>query len=163
MSAVISSCLRFRYRLDRKIAESGKVIAFFGVNPSTADADKDDNTINRMKGFTLSHQGSRFIVGNVFSYRSPHVADLSLIVDCFGDLHFSYLTEIISEADLLVPCWGSRKKLPNKLHPHLDNTMKLLIDSKKPVYSFGITKTGDPKHPLYLSSSSILIPWESTL
>lgn len=160
MSAVISECKKYRYRLDRKVASTGKVIAFFGVNPSYADEAEDDNTITRMRGFTLSHAGSRFIVGNVFSYRSPYVRDLATVEDCFGSLHQQYLQGIVFEADLLVPCWGSRNKLPQSLRHHLDNTMALLIESGKPVYSFGLTASGDPKHPLMLAKSTVLSPWE---
>ena len=38
MNAVISNCGMYRYRLDRTVSDSGPVYAFFGVNPSTADA-----------------------------------------------------------------------------------------------------------------------------
>ena len=37
-SAVISSCGSYRYRLDRGAIFGGTRFAFFGVNPSTADA-----------------------------------------------------------------------------------------------------------------------------
>ena len=37
-SAIISHCGKYRYRLDRTVSDSGPVYAFFGVNPSTADA-----------------------------------------------------------------------------------------------------------------------------
>jgi len=160
MSAVFSPCLKYRYRLDRDVSNEGKVIAFFGVNPSYADAMKDDNTIRRMKGFTLSHSGKRLIVGNVFSYRSTDVRALAIADNCFGELHHYHLKEIISEADLLVPCWGSRNKLPRDLHSHLESTMILLIDSGKPVYTFGHTASGDPKHPLMLAGSTMLAPWK---
>lgn len=160
MSAIISECKKYRYRLDRDVASSGKVIAFFGINPSYADGAKDDNTIIRMRGFTLRHGGSRFIVGNVFSYRTPYVRNLATAEDCFGNFHSKYLQEIIFEADLLVPCWGSRNKLPKSLHSHIDSTMIMLINSGKPVYSFGLTATSDPKHPLMLAKSTPLVPWE---
>ncbi len=159
MSAVISQCTKFRYRLDRTVSTQGQAFAFFGVNPSYADAMIDDNTITRMRSFTLSHQGSRFIVGNVFSFRSTDVSKLALADDCFGREHDFYISKILDEADILIPCWGSRNKLPRHLHFHLDNMLEMLIKTGKPVLSFGRTASGDPKHPLMLAGSTRLLPW----
>ena len=41
MSAVISPCGLFRYRLERTVAMTGPAYAFFGINPSTGDAGDD--------------------------------------------------------------------------------------------------------------------------
>ena len=43
MSAVISACSLYRYRLDREVQLAGIVIAYFGVNPSTASAEVEDS------------------------------------------------------------------------------------------------------------------------
>ena len=53
MSAVISDCGAYRYRLDRDVDPllGGPVYAFFGVNPSTADADIDVATVRKRRGF----------------------------------------------------------------------------------------------------------------
>lgn len=48
-SAVISECGHYRYRLDREVAESGIVFGYFGINPSTADALRDDQTVSRVQ------------------------------------------------------------------------------------------------------------------
>lgn len=70
MTAIISPCGKYRYRLDRSVADSGPVYAFFGVNPSTADASIDDATVRKWRGFISRWGGSRFIVGNeVFRHR----------------------------------------------------------------------------------------------
>ena len=80
MNAVISNCGMYRYRLDRTVSDSGPVFAFFGVNPSTADASSDDSTVRKWRGFTQRWGGSRFIVGNVFAYRSTDVRQLATVV-----------------------------------------------------------------------------------
>ncbi len=61
--------------------------------------------------------------------------------------------------DVLVPCWGSRTKLPKSLHVHLDRLLEQLVASGKPVLAFGVTGSGDPKHPLMLGYSTKLVPW----
>ena len=100
MNAVISNCGMYRYRLDRMVSDSGPVYAFFGVNPSTADASVDDATVRKWRGFVQRWGGSRFIVGNVFAYRATDVNELATAVDPFGDLIGDHTTEIISEAEL---------------------------------------------------------------
>ena len=49
MSAVISECGLYRYRLERQTAGAGSTLVVM-VNPSTADAEQDDATIRKLKG-----------------------------------------------------------------------------------------------------------------
>ena len=73
MSAVISPCGQYRYRPERDVPMDGLTFAFFGVNPSTADATLDDATVRKWIGFTKVNGGRRLIVGNVFAVRSTDV------------------------------------------------------------------------------------------
>lgn len=158
MSAIISDCRLYRYQLTREVDMFGtQVLAFFGVNPSTADERLDDPTVTKWITFTKLNQGRRFIVGNVFAYRATNVKDLSLIEDPVGPDNQNHLRSIIAEADLLVPCWGARVKVPKSLHHHIDKTLSLLFDSGKSVYTFGLTASGDPKHPLMLPYDTQLV------
>ena len=157
MSAVISPCGKYRYRLDRKIAQEGPVYAFFGINPSTADASIDDATVRKWKGFTTRWGASRFIVSNVFAYRATDVRALAKADDPYGDLIGDYTTDILSEADILVPCWGATEKVPPELRGAFDILADALLSSGKPVKCFGFTKSGDPLHPLMLAYSTPLV------
>lgn len=159
MSAVISACETFRYRLDRDVQPTGLVYAYFGVNGSTATATKNDQTVKKWIGFTLRNGGRRFIVGNVFGFRATDVRALASAVDPLGPENAHYLSQIITEADVLIPCWGSRDKVPTHLRPHLDDLSDSLHASGKPVKVFGFTKSGDPLHPQMLGYSTPLIDW----
>jgi len=159
MSAVISPCGLFRYRLERTVAMTGPAYAFFGINPSTADASVDDATVRKWIGFTKLWGGSRFIVGNVFAYRATDVKALGQADDPFGDEIGDYTTSIIEDADILVPCWGCSSKVPPKLQHAFDVLLDALVSSGKPVMHFGLTKGGDPKHPLMLGYDTRLQPW----
>ena len=163
MSAIISPCGQYRYRLERTVGMTGPVYAFFGINPSTADASQDDATVRKWIGFTKKWGGSRFIVGNVFAYRSTDVKALATVDDPFGDDIGDHTTDIISGADILVPCWGDTGKVPPKLQFAFDVLMDALVSSGKPVMHLGQTKGGDPKHPLMLSYETPLIPWGGDL
>ena len=109
--------------------------------------DIDDATVRKWRGFSQRLQANRFIVGNVFAYRATDVSQLASVEDAVGPDNPMHLKSIIAEADILIPCWGSRNKLPQILWPHLDNLLFVLLHSGKPVYCFGKTASQDPKHP----------------
>lgn len=157
-SAWISECENYRYRLSRAWGDGGLVYAFFGVNPSTADANIDDATVKKWVGFTDRNGGKSFIVGNAFAYRSKEVKDLAKCEDpTGGSANISCLRSIIKEADILVPCWGNTIKVPAPLRHHFSALMLELMESGKPVKIFGRTKSGDPKHPLMLGYNTELV------
>jgi hypothetical protein len=158
MSAVISNCGAYRYRLERTISNDGPTYAFFGVNPSTADAAIDDATVRKWRGFVSRWGGSRFIVGNLFAFRSTDVKALARAANPIGPDNFSHLQRIISDADILVPCWGNRSKLPGALRSVPDEFFDFLLASGKPVHLFGRSKSGDPLHPLMLGYATQLVP-----
>jgi hypothetical protein len=157
MSAVISSCGLYRLRLDRDVQLHGIVAALFGVNPSTADAFIDDQTIRKDIGFAKLHGWRKIIKGNAFSYRATDVATLARCSDPIGPENSMYIEQIIAEADILVPCWGSRNKVPKALWSVLDGLMIKLMVSRKPVMAFGLTNSGDPKHTLTLGYDTKLV------
>ena len=161
MSAIISPCGNYRYRLEREIGfPDSPVYAFFGINPSTADANVNDATVRKWIGFVQRWRGSRFIVGNLFAYRSTDVKALATVDDPFGDDIGEHITDIITEADVLVPCWGNTSKIPPKHAYAVDIMLDALMTSGKPVKCFGFTKSGDPKHPLMLGYDTELVDWK---
>jgi len=158
-SAIISECGQYRYRLDREVQQEGLVFAFFGVNPSTADASLDDATVRKWRGFTLRNGGRKFIVGNVFSFRATDVKVLRKTFRTMGPDHRMHLDAIIQEADVLVPCWGSSDKLDYGHRLYMKELLRELLESGKTVLHFGTTKSGEPKHPLMLGYDTPLTPW----
>lgn len=162
MSAFISPCGQYRFRLERTVAMAGPVYAFLGINPSTADGSMNDATVRKWIGFTKAWGASRFIVGNVSPLRAADVRKLKqhlLPAQVRGD-NLHHLCQILSEADYLVPCWGNRIKVPRVMHNDIDELLAMLLSSGKPVMTFGLTKSGDPKHPLKLGYDTPLMPWK---
>lgn len=162
MSAIISDCGKYRYRLERECGlqfDGSKTFAYFGINPSTADATLDDATVRKWRGFTQRNGGHRFIVGNVFAFRSTDPDALKYQDDPFGPLWLEHLNSIIADADILVPCWGRLSKTPKPLRGAPAQLMATLIRSGKPVMHFGVTGCGQPKHPLMLGYDTPLTEW----
>lgn len=164
MSAIISPCGNYRYRLEREVQPEGPVFAYFGVNPSTADDRIDDATVRKWKGFTLRNGGRKFIVGNVFAYRATDVREIGRLpveLACGPD-QFQHLLSIIADADILVPCWGAADKVPPEHRRLMCALLEMLrrvgAGLGKPVLHFGMTKSGQPMHPLTLGYDTPLAP-----
>jgi hypothetical protein len=160
MSAVfVGDANEYRVRLDRKIADSGIVVALCGVNPSIAGAKTDDQTIRKDVGFGQRLGWSRIIKVNKFSHVATDVAQLAKVNDPVGSFNDEYLAAAFAEADLIVPCWGSLGKLPPRLRDRWREVLDLMVASQKPVLCFGTCADGHPRHTLTLPYSTPLEAW----
>lgn len=156
-----------RLRLDRTIHIEGpympRRVVFIGVNPSVAGDENDDPTVRKLAGFCQRWRYSDFTVVNVFSRVATRVKDLAAPrLVALSPRAREHMIQALTEADLIIPMWGSRHKLPKALHADLDWTAALLRDQyRSKVEVFGITASGDPVHPLMLSYTTPLRPWGS--
>ena len=100
-----------------------------------------------------------YIAANPFPYRAQCVATLATVDDPVSPLNPFYLQQVIAAADLLVPCWGPRGKIPKVLWSQLDALRVTMMGSGMPVKIFGLTQSGDPAHPLMLACSTPLVEW----
>lgn len=157
MSAVLSPCGLYRFRLERAVQNEGVATALIGVNPSTADATVNDATIRKDIGFGMVNGWRKIIKGNVFPFRATDVKELRSVADHRLDENAGHLLRIAADADILIPCWGSREKLPRELHKQLGWTLELLRTTGKPILHFGLTASGDPRHPLMLGYATKLV------
>jgi len=156
-SIIISDCGRYRYCLTREVAASGPVFAFFGAYPSVADVEAGDAATRKKIGFTRRWGGSRCVVGSVFAFRTTNISALGKCADPFGPYNVVELDNIIRYADVLVPCWGTRSKLPERLRPRVAWLSGVLLTSGKPVKCLGVTRSGDPCHPLMTGYDTPLV------
>lgn len=161
MSAIFSPCKLHRYRLEREVQAEGLVYAYFGINPSTADAVENDATVRKWIGLTERNGGRRLIVANVFSIRSKDIKHLAAhtTMTAQGPQWAKHFKQIIKDADVLVPCWGASAKIPKHMRHMLDTVLAQLLASGKPVKHFGLTACQQPKHVQMLAYATPLIPW----
>ncbi|WP_404711536.1 DUF1643 domain-containing protein [Sphingomonas sp. MMS24-J13] len=158
-SAIISPCGLYRYRLDRTGQGSGAT-AVIMVNPSTADAQQDDATIRKLKGFGARYGWGRLIVGNLFAYRSTDVRVLSRATDPVGPDNDAHLMEMLREADRFVVAWGPAAKLPARLRCRYRRVLEIAqMVSRRPMSIGAPAKDGHPCHPLMLAYERELQPW----
>lgn len=103
-------------------------------------------------GWKSIHSGIRF------SYQATKVATLATVDRYAGQENVGHLFEIMRDADALVPCWGDSAKVSKHLRGEFAAMLLRLIESGNPVMHLGLTKGGDPKHPLMLSFDTSLMP-----
>ena len=161
MSAILSECGSYRYRLERQVAPMfiTKPVMFIGINPSTADAENDDATVRKLIGFTQRWGYSSFILGNVFAWRSTDVRQLPERCKAIGPDNYRTLKAMMEEAACIVPCWGNTNKVPKTHRCQFEVVCAMLLIAEKPVRIFGRTNRGDPLHPLLLPYSTEMQTW----
>lgn len=153
-SAVFSPCRRYRYALSRQLDSTGRgTCAFIMLNPSTADASRDDPTIRRCMGFARGWGYHRLEVRNIFAYRSMNPTQLASAEDPVGESNDRALREASRASDLIICAWGAWRGGWERSRRVLE------ILGGVDLYCLGATKDGHPRHPLYLPSVTRLQPW----
>lgn len=159
MSAIISPCGQYRYRLERDGPGEGAT-AIIMVNPSTADANRDDATIRKLRGFADRHGWGKLIVGNLFAYRATDVRELSKVADPVGSENDDHLHRICMDAQRIVFAWGPVSKQPKYWRHRWRRIQEIaMFQGHTPVCIGEPAKCGHPKHPLMLPYDSPLTPW----
>ena len=154
--ALISDCGNYRYWLKRPCEfehpERGTAL-FVMLNPSTADADIDDPTIRRCRGFAKRWGCNGLVVANLYALRATSPKDLSAASDPIGPENNWRLRGILREYETVVCAWGA-----NARKDRVDWFVKQLAPLNS-LMCLGTTKSGAPRHPLYIKADQKLIPW----
>lgn len=154
-NAVISDCGNYRYSLSRIWNSTKPTILFVMLNPSTADANQDDNTIRRCINFCKSWGYGGLVVCNLFAYRSTNPFELLNIIDPQGDDNFSSLEYYAQLSEIIVCAWGNEPVL--KKIPDHRKIVEFIYQKKAKVHFLELSKNGVPKHPLYLKKDLLPI------
>jgi hypothetical protein len=156
MSAILSPCNTYRYRLNRD-GDPGPYgpALFLMLNPSTADAELDDPTIRRCRGFARTWGNSGIVVANLYALRSTDPAGLWSHPDPVGPDNDAHLAAQMTLYPNVVCAWGANAR-PDRIAAF----RALLLDHPDVhLFCLGITKSGAPRHPLYVRGDQPLIPF----
>lgn len=146
--AVISTCGRYRYLL-RRAWDHGKPRALFVMlNPSTADAEVDDATIRSCIRLAKGWGFGSFEVVNLFAWRSTDPDALASVSDPHGPDNLRVTEAAMHRCDIIICAWGAHGMAANrKFHKPVE---------RPALYCLGKTKSGAPKHPLYIKTGTQL-------
>lgn len=154
--AVISECGTYRYRLSRMTASPlrwVKRVCWVMLNPSTADEVNDDPTIRRVLGFSESWGCTHIDVVNLYALRATNPKELFAHLDPVGPENDEWIKEAAAGAELIVAAWGAHKMASG------DRVQKVWNCAGRNLWCLGVTKSGAPRHPLYLPATTQLQGW----
>lgn len=143
--AILSECLQYRYHLWRSWGDGGRC-AFVCLNPSTADAERDDATLRRMVSFSKSWGMGRLDVVNLFAFRATRPSQCFRVDDPVGPRNDEFIEQVTRKADLVVVAWGANG---TKKGRGLEVFQKLKGWGIVP-HALRVLPGGHPEHPLYL-------------
>lgn len=147
---------QYRFVLTRTIQRNAAVsrpCVFVMLNPSTADANNDDPTIRRCKSFAASLGATDLVVVNLFALRATDPKALLGHPDPVGPRNDHHIANQVNQCrpGMCILAWGS--------HPMAEVRARQLRDVFTGRHCLATTKTGWPRHPLYLPGSLTPIPW----
>jgi hypothetical protein len=152
--AVYSACGRYRYLLTRRWA-TGRRVSFVMLNPSTATEVQNDPTVERCERRARALGYGAFRVANIFAFRATDPRAMRAEADPVGPWNDPAIRMAADWAEDVVCAWGSHGA-------HLDRgqaAAAMLRASGKALYHLGLTKAGQPRHPLYIGYHAPLLRW----
>lgn len=146
--AAFSPDRAYRYWLEATLSDAGGVCMFVMLNPSKADEARSDPTVTRCKRFAARWGYGALWVCNLFALRSTDPAALTASEDPIGTDNDKRLLKAARAADSIVCAWGNHGAYLDRG----DEVMRALrreglADKTR---HLGITRRGQPRHPLYL-------------
>ena len=170
-----SPCGHYRWMLRRSIGmpsqdEPGKLLVFVGLNPSLANSGRDDPTLRRLQGFARNWGYHQLVVLNLFGRISPSPTALRRCGDPVGQHSDSVLTRWFETGSSSPACdlwlgWGASGSLhcrDQQVLMMLATALALRLQGAPPLV-IGTTRSGQPRHPLYVAAGSQLFPWACTV
>jgi len=164
---LFSECRSYRWILKRELLSGKKTVLFIGLNPSKANSSNDDRTLVRIINFCSRWNYKNIYIINLFGLISKSPNQLSKSKDPIGknnDLITLKSLEFWRDdinCDLWLG-WGDKGQLKGrdrkilKLIKNFSNLKSNENNSSKRVLSLGLSKKGNPRHPLYIPNQSFL-------
>jgi hypothetical protein len=153
--AIFDPTRNYRYRLTRVWDAYKPVLAFCMLNPSTADAFKNDPTVERCERRAHMWGYGSLIVVNAFAWRSTDPAGLHMPVDPVGPRNYEHILAALKRSQMFICGWGTHGKLYN-VGPSLVNKLKRFYPGR--AHALRVNADGSPAHPLYLPYSAEPVP-----
>jgi hypothetical protein len=131
-----------------------KTVLFVMLNPSTADGEADDATIRRCVGFCKAWNYERLEVVNLYAYRTTKPKDLTAAgEEKYGLANQEVIERAVRDSGIIICAWGAHAD------DYWANNVRGWMHMKRH-YALGFTRSGQPRHPLYLplDAQPVLMP-----
>lgn len=152
---------RYRYRLTREWDLDRAPATFVMLNPSTADAERDDPTIRKCVRYAQRWGYGSLVVVNLFAWRATQPENLpvderGITAVAVGPDNDGWLSQAALDAldsgGPLVGAWG--------VHATERRVSDVLtLPGMGRLSCLAVTAGGQPGHPLYLKGEAQLVDW----
>lgn len=130
-------------------------VLFVGLNPSTADEEKDDPTVRRMAGFARLWGFEQLLVCNLYALRARDPKELARCsLGRVGPDNDYWMAAAAAGAERVVAAWGGSGPRDGRAE-----RVATRLRAIGPVFALGFTRRGEPRHPLYLRGDTELVSW----
>ena len=164
ITATFSADRRYRYFLMRdlgQLEQPNSHIQFIMLNPSTADEVTNDRTVAKVTKRSAGWGYGSLWVTNLSPLRATNPQHMKAFGPEPQDIWDENVRAILGaaqEADRIVVAWGTLGAWENR-NKRICHALADLDLPPEKFWSFGLTKDGHPKHPLYLPDSLELQPF----
>ena len=149
---VYSHDMQYRYAFARRWAVEGPLVLWVCINPAKGDTEQRRRpTLERCVRWSRSWGASGLLIGNLFAARHNKPNGLRETPDPVGPHNDEALRIMTDMANRTVVAWGNngqRHGRPVQVAGLLSNAV-----------CFGLTKSGAPRHPLYVPHETQVEPW----
>jgi hypothetical protein len=164
--AIFSPDRVYRYSLGRRWGEADRFVLWVMLNPSTADAQQNDPTIRRciaLSAATVAVPGTvegyaALAVVNLFALRSPDPTRLVDHHDPVGPRNDEVIAAFGAAADAVIVAWGAMAFARERARAVI-SILRDSVRSTVPIACYGITRSGAPRHPLYIPGGTAPVPF----
>lgn len=167
--AIFSPCGLYRYTLDFELpdlfaAGPPRSIVVIMLNPSTADATHDDPTIRRVIGFARREGIARVGVRNLFAWRATDPANLCTTADPIGPDNDVAIRMAVAGSNGVLCAWGATyvPGIAQRVAAVKGMLAGMVAVCPKPISCLGLTRSGEPRHPLYVHRAAPFVPFAVT-
>jgi hypothetical protein len=157
-AASFSACGHYRWWLQRVWAPERPRLLFLGLNPSLADAQRDDPTLRRILGFARRWGYGAVEVLNLFARVSASPGHLRRCDDPVGPENDAWLAGRLGlggqQPAVVWLAWGNQGARQQRDQ----QVLAVLAAAAVPMAAIALTQAGQPRHPLYAPGDARLWP-----
>lgn len=146
---------RYRYRLWRTWDSTRKHVVFIMLNPSIADANVNDPTVERCERRAMDWGWGGLVVVNLFGLIATYPKDLLRADDPVGPDNDLHITAALVGAGIVVGAWGAHGSYRGRSKA----VKAILANSNCRWQHLGLTQSGEPRHPLYIALAVQPVLW----
>lgn len=146
--------MKFRYAFGRWWGDPdlASTAVWVLLNPATGDTEKRRRpTLERCISLSRASGHTGLVIVNLFAFRDTNPRNLRTAQDAVGPANNEVLRILTTLGAQTVAAWGGHGQLHGRsgqVGPLLDSPLCL-----------GVTKRGEPRHPLYVAADTELVPW----